>query len=203
MQCEDCKYSSQRNHPHAERDMWLAPETDDPLKHYRKMNIPAGRGSKIFMNPNGAATLYNHWADMAEGTVTRWACLKGGTRACVCLWWWWWWGGPHGSAVGCRSAPSPNPSHCVLPHLHSCPFAVHGRPQPSLTNIEQSPLPNKPHTPRHTPHAHHREVEGGCAYMAHMVHLFYYRPTTVGKDDFNEKTTWWWVWDEERRLVFR
>lgn len=68
-QCEGCVYSERRTI--GERDLWLKPNVTDPLKRYKKMHIPEGRGSKIFMNPNFAVTLYNHYANMEPNAVVR------------------------------------------------------------------------------------------------------------------------------------
>lgn len=40
------------------------------------MHIPEGRGSKIFMNPNYALTLYNHFANMEPNAIVT--CVLGG-----------------------------------------------------------------------------------------------------------------------------
>ena len=47
-----------------------------------------------------------------------------------------------------------------------------------------------------------REVDGDCAYVAHMVHLFWYRAHNVNKKDFTHNVTWWWVWDDTEKFIF-
>lgn len=104
----------------------------DPLKRYTKMHIPDGRGSKIFMNPNYALTLYNHFANM-EPTA-------------------------------------------IVTYVGTC-------------SVQLATLSTT------------REVEGHCAYMAHLVHLFWYRPHVVNKKDFNVATTWWYVKDPTELII--
>ena len=72
-QCEGCVYSERRTI--GERDLWLKPNVTDPLKRYTRMHIPEGRGSKIFMNPNYALTLYNHFANMEPNAIVT--CVVG------------------------------------------------------------------------------------------------------------------------------